>query len=138
MVQSAQDRAADDIPGPTQRREETGHPCSMTNECAWRCSNVCTKAERGADGVRRTPRHDQCIPSGLNRSTVLRSRRCNRFVPDTHGTQPACDDRTVDAIPVPDHVARGLIPGECLRYLTRDPFGGRMCRDVDPDEISAV
>ena len=33
------------------------------------------------------------------------------FVPDTHGTQPACDDRTVDAIPVPDHVARGLFQG---------------------------
>src|SRR5215471_15546071 len=46
----------------------------MTNECAWRCSNLCTTAERGADGVRQTPRHDQCTPSGLNRSTVLRSR----------------------------------------------------------------
>src|SRR5215813_1206064 len=46
----------------------------MINECAWRCSNVCTKVERGADGVRQTPQHDQCIPSGLNRSTVLRSR----------------------------------------------------------------
>src|SRR5882672_106605 len=55
------------------------------------------------------------------------------FVPDAHGTQSACDDRTVDAIPVPDHVARSLVPGECLRYLTRDPFGGRMCCDVDRD-----
>src|SRR3981081_241526 len=58
---------------PTQRREGPGHPCSMTNECAWRCSNLCTTAERGADGVRRRLRHDQYIPSGLNRSTVLRS-----------------------------------------------------------------
>jgi hypothetical protein len=63
---------------------------------------------------------------------------CNRLVPDAHGTQSACDDRTVDAIPVPDHVARSFVPGECLRYLTRDPFGGRMCCDVDPDKISAV
>src|SRR3979490_3244587 len=60
--------------------------------------------------------------------------RCNRFVPDAHGTESASDDRTVDAITVPDHVARILVPGECLRDLTRDPFGGWMCRDVDPDE----
>jgi len=59
---------------PTQRREGPGHLCSMTSECAWCCSNLCTIAERGADDVRRTPRHDQRIPSGLNRSTVLRSR----------------------------------------------------------------
>src|SRR5438094_505118 len=63
---------------------------------------------------------------------------CGRLVPDAHGTQSACDDRTVDAITVPDHVARSLVPGECLRYLTRDPFGGRMCCDVDPDEVSSV
>src|SRR5882672_2974399 len=64
--------------------------------------------------------------------------RCNRLVPDAHGTQSTCDDRTVDAIPVPDHVARSLVPRECLRYLARDPFGGWMCRDVDPDKVSAV
>src|SRR3974390_2778618 len=52
--------------------------------------------------------------------------------------QSACDDRAVDAIPVPDHVARGLIPGECFRYLTCNPFGSWICRDVDPDEVSAV
>ena len=50
------------------------HPCSMTNECAWRCSHLCTTAERGADGVRQILRHDRCIPSGLSRSTVRRGR----------------------------------------------------------------
>jgi hypothetical protein len=44
----------------------------------------------------------------------------------------------LDAITVPDHVARRLVPGECIRYLMRNPFGGRMCGDVDPDKISAV
>ena len=73
MVQSTQDRAADDIPGPLNAARDRDI-CSMTSECAWRCSNLCTIAERGADDVRRIPRHDQCIPSGLNRSTVLRSR----------------------------------------------------------------
>src|SRR5215831_13229834 len=62
------------------------------------------------------------------------SGRCNRLVTDAHGAQSARDDRAVDAIPVPDHATRSLVPGECLSYLTRDPFGGRMCRDIDPDE----
>src|SRR6476620_5304798 len=33
-----------------------------------------------------------------------------RLVPDAHGAQSACDDRTIDAIPVADHVARSFIP----------------------------
>src|SRR4029077_2503392 len=41
-----------------------------------------------------------------------------RFVPDAHGAQSACDDCTVDAITVPDDVARSLIPGECLGDLS--------------------
>jgi hypothetical protein len=45
-------------------------------------------------------------------------------------TQSACDDRTVDAITVPDHVARSLVPGECLRDLTRNPFCRGICSDV--------
>src|SRR5580700_9035892 len=63
---------------------------------------------------------------------------CGRLVPDTHGTQSACDDGTIDPITVPDHVARGLVPRKRLGYLTRDPFGVRICRDVDPDKVSAV
>ena len=64
--------------------------------------------------------------------------RCNRLVPDAHGTQSACDGHTVDAIPVPDHVARSLVPGECLRDLTRNPFCRGIRCDVDPDELSAA
>src|SRR5712671_3203589 len=30
------------------------------------------------------------------------------------------------------------IPWECFCYLARDPFCGRICGDVDPDEVSAV
>ena len=63
---------------------------------------------------------------------------CGRLVPDAHGTQSARDDRTVDAVAVADHVARSLVSGECFRHLTRDPFGGWMRRDVDPDELSAA
>src|ERR1700739_3231860 len=62
----------------------------------------------------------------------------NRLVPNAHGTQSACDDRTVDAITVPDHVARSLIPRKCFSYLTCNPFGRGICCDVDPDEVSPV
>src|SRR5216684_3193607 len=63
---------------------------------------------------------------------------CRRLVPDAHGAQSACDDGTIDPITVPNHVARSLVPRKCLRYLTRNPFGRRICCDVDPDEVSAV
>jgi hypothetical protein len=59
---------------------------------------------------------------------------CNGLISDAHGAKSACDDPTVDAITVPDHVARTLVPGECLRYLTRGPFGGGICCDVDPKQ----
>src|SRR5260370_1396922 len=60
-----------------------------------------------------------------------------RLVPDAHGAQSACDDRTIDAIPIADEVTRSLIPRKCLRYLTCNPFRRGICCDVDPDEVSA-
>src|SRR5882757_9455605 len=61
-----------------------------------------------------------------------------RLVPDAHGAQSACDDATIDPIPIADEVARRLIPRKGLRYLTCNPFGRGICCDVDPDEVSAV
>jgi hypothetical protein len=58
-------------------------------------------------------------------------------VPDAHGAQSAGDDRTIDAIPVADHVARSFIPLECFCDLPRNPFRSRMCCDADPDQFSA-
>src|ERR1700679_1072397 len=63
---------------------------------------------------------------------------CNGLVPDAHGAQSTCDDRTIDPITVPDQVARGLVPRKLLRYLTCNPFRRRICCDIDPDEVSAV
>src|ERR1700733_13323554 len=63
---------------------------------------------------------------------------CGRLVPDAHGTQSACEDRTIDAIPVADHVARSVIPRECFCDLARNPFCGRICCDADPDQFSAI
>src|SRR5881398_865830 len=59
------------------------------------------------------------------------------LVTDAHGPQTARDGSAVDAIPITDQVAGGLIPRECLCDLARDPVRGRMRCDVDPDEISA-
>ena len=63
---------------------------------------------------------------------------CSRRVPDAHGAQAACENGAVDLIPIPDEILRGIIPRKCLSYLTRNPFCCRVCRNVDPDEISAV
>src|ERR1700686_54162 len=63
---------------------------------------------------------------------------CGRLVPDAHGAQSARDDAAIDPIPIADEVVRSLIPRKCFRYLTCNPFSGRICCDVDPDEVSAV
>src|SRR6266481_7695630 len=61
-----------------------------------------------------------------------------RLVPDAHGAQSACDDAAIDPIPIADEVTRSFIPRKRLRYLTCNPFCGRICCDVDPDQVSAV
>src|ERR1700730_13524905 len=63
---------------------------------------------------------------------------CGRLVPNAHGAQSARDDAAIDPVAIADQVARSLIPGKCLRYLTCNPFRRRICCDVDPDEVSAA
>src|SRR5712664_3205679 len=63
---------------------------------------------------------------------------CNGPIPDARGAHSACDDPTIDAIPVADHVARSFIPRECFCDLACNPFRGRMCCDADPDQLSAI
>src|SRR5712671_1164742 len=63
---------------------------------------------------------------------------CGRLVPDTHGAQSARDNAAIDPIPIADEVVRSLVPRKCLRYLTCNPFGRRICCDVGPDELSAA
>src|SRR6266446_2132821 len=63
---------------------------------------------------------------------------CGGLVPDAHGAQSARDDAAIDSVAITDEVVRGLIPRKCLRDLTCNPFGRRICCDVDPDELSAV
>src|SRR6202453_941922 len=63
---------------------------------------------------------------------------CGRLVPDAHGAHSACDDAAIDLLAIADQVARSLVPGKCLRYLTGNQFSLRICCDVDPDEVSPV
>src|ERR1700757_5201720 len=64
--------------------------------------------------------------------------RCNRLVPDAHGTQSACDDGAVDPIAVSDHVTRSPVPRKGLGQLTRNPLRCRVGCDVDPREVPTI
>src|SRR4030088_2773290 len=50
----------------------------------------------------------------FGKAILPRRTGCDMLFPNAHGAQSACDDGTIDAIPVPDHVARSLIPGKCF------------------------
>src|SRR3984893_17433646 len=62
----------------------------------------------------------------------------NRFVPNAHGSQSACDDGAIDPIAITDHVTRSIVPRKSLGDLACDPRRRRIGCDVDPDEISAI
>src|ERR1700730_18230586 len=71
--------------------------------------------------------------------TILPGRGwCGRLVPDAYGAQSARNDAAIDPVSIADEVARGLVPGKCLRYLMCNPFCRRICCGADPDEVSAV
>jgi hypothetical protein len=72
-------------------------------------------------------------------TTILPRRGwCSWLIPDAHSAQSAFCDGAVDPIPIANEIFPGIVPRKCLRYLTRNPFRRRVCRGVDPDEISAV
>jgi hypothetical protein len=47
---------------------------------------------------------------------------CYGLVPHAHGAQSAGDKRTIDPVPVADHVARSFVPRECFGDLACNPF----------------
>src|SRR6201987_3951792 len=63
---------------------------------------------------------------------------CNRFVPNAHGSQSACDNGAVDPIAVPDHIAGSPVPRKSLGDLSCDPLRRRVGCDGDPDQLSTV
>ena len=88
-------------------------------------------------------RHDMIEALAPDRSdqpfnmTVLPRRAWrDRPIPDAHGSQPACDRNTVGGVTIADEIAWRLVPWEGFGDLSGDPFGGRMCGHIDPDEPS--
>jgi len=59
---------------------------------------------------------------------------CDRVVTDPYGSQSATDDCPVRLVAIPKEIARGLIPGECLGDLARDPFCGQDFRPCSSDK----
>src|SRR5258708_6771697 len=74
----------------------------------------------------------------FGKAILPRRGRCNRLVPNAHGSQSACDDGTIDPIAITDHVTRSTVPRKSLGDLACDPLRRRVGCDVDPDEISAI
>src|SRR5262245_60847396 len=95
---------------------------------------------RGQDGQSETeqPDHSASLGDSITSSTRIRFSVHTGLVPDAHGAQSAPDDAAIDPVAIADEVVRSLIPGKCLRDLTCNPFGRRICCDADPDEVPAV
>src|ERR1700730_7057631 len=74
----------------------------------------------------------------FGKAILPRWERGNRFVPNAHGSQSACDDGAIDPIAITDHVTRSIVPRKSLGDLACDPRCRRIGCDVDPDEISAI
>jgi hypothetical protein len=63
----------------------------------------------------------------------------DRPISDAHGSQPACDRDTISGVTIADEVTPRLVERrEGFGNLSGDPFGGRMCGHVDPDEPSPL
>ena len=74
----------------------------------------------------------------FNMTVLPRRAWRDRPVPDTHGSQPACNRDAIGRVTVADEVAWRLVPRECFGDLSGDPFGGRICSHIGPDEPSAL
>src|ERR1700756_5278153 len=57
----------------------------------------------------------------FNMTVLPRRAWRDRPIPDTHGSQPACDHDTKGGVTIADEVARRLIPRECFSNLSGDP-----------------
>ena len=51
------------------------------------------------------------------------------------GCNPATEPRSIDAVPVPQKIARGLAPWECFDDLLPSPLACGVLGDVDMDHL---
>src|SRR5260221_4596536 len=63
---------------------------------------------------------------------------CNRLVPNSHGSQSACDDGAIDPIPITDHVARSTVPRKSLGELAYDALRPLVGCAAYADKNSAI
>ena len=74
----------------------------------------------------------------FNMTVLPRRARGDRPISDAHGSQPAGDRDTIGGVTIADEVAWRLVLWEGFANLSGDPFGGRMCGHIDPDEPSPL
>ena len=74
----------------------------------------------------------------FGKAILPRRGRRDGLVPDAHGAHSVFSHGAIDSILIMDEILRRRIPRECLGQLACDPFSRRVCRDVDPDQVSAA
>src|SRR6184192_3003361 len=117
--------AAHVLDGAINRSVLVERPMSPQPYNRWR-----TSSESGVSALRNNQMVDALASDRSDQpfgeAVLPRRARGDGLVTDAHCAQSACDGSAVDAIPIADQIARGLIPRECLRDLARDPFRGRI------------
>lgn len=56
----------------------------------------------------------------------------------SEGCNPATESRSIDAVSVPQEIARGLGPGECFDDLLPSPLACRVFGDVEMDHLAPL
>lgn len=134
VMKSAQERCRHDAPG---RLNGPAHRCVLPE--GEMCANLIIIGGVSCQdpAQMRFAEHDDMVEAltsdradeTFNMAVLPRRAGRNGSVPDTHRSEPPCDDGAVTAIPIADGVSRCLIPWERLGDLARDP----LCRGVRGD-----
>ena len=66
-----------------------------------------------------------------------RSRR-RRSVANAHRADAPRKDLAVDPIPITEKILRRALPTTCFGDLPRDPFGGRVRSDTEPENAPSI
>src|SRR5260370_4727066 len=99
------------------------HLCPTSGAFSDRCNSGHRLAESGVGAPRQDDHRVDALASdrsdqSFGKAVLPRRAWSDRFVADAHGSQSMPDGNAIDLIPIADHVARGLIPRECLCDLT--------------------
>ena len=128
---------------PPERLVGLAHLCSKKDACVRRCNTACMSAAGGADVARRTPRHDQDIRAGSNRSAVQHVHSAMAIaaplaVTYAHRANATGKDFAIGAIMIANEILWCMLPAKRFGELPRNPFGGRMSRNAEPQDLPPV